>query len=181
LSAFASDPLTRSGVRKHPSGGWWGLRPRIGRGKGERVLMPDERRGRRNADRGPFGGVGPLVVRLVLAAILIARAYDKVFDTERLGEFADRLDTGPLPTLTVAAVLVYAQLVVGAGLALGLLTRPLALIAIMHAVAALLLTESGGAFAMWVVPIATLAGGAFLARYGAGRLALDELRDARAP
>lgn len=138
--------------------------------------MPDERRGRHSPARGPSGDVVGLLVRLVVAGLLIVPAYDKVTDTERLAAYSERLGTGALPPLTVAAMLVYSQLVAGAGLSLGLLTRPMALLAAIYAVAALILIRSGGLFVMWIVPLATLAGAVFLMLRGGGSLSLDGRR-----
>lgn len=177
-AAAAAVPLARTGARGHPSGGWWGLRPRIGRGRGARVLMPDERRGRHSDDPGPFGGFGPLAVRLVIGGLLVVLSSDKIADDERLALYAEGLATGMLPALTVAAMLVYMQLVAGIGLALGLLTRPMALLAAIYAVVALIVVRSG-IFSAWVVPLATLAGAVFLMLRGAGRLSLDGLRRRR--
>lgn len=175
----AAVPFARSGARRHPSGGWWGLRPRIGRGRGERVLMPDERRGRGGGDTGPLEGIVPLLVRLTIGGLSILLSYDKVLDTDRLAEYSELLATGMLPPLTVAAMLMYVQLVSGAGIALGLLTRPMALLAAIYAVAALVFVRSGGLFLSWIVPLVTLAGAVFLMLRGAGRLSLDGLRRRR--
>ena len=98
---------------------------------------------------------------------------------ERLAEYAAGLGTGPLPASAAAAVLVYGQLAAGIAIAIGLLTRPVALAAAVLAVAALVMTESGGVFVMWIAPLATLAGAAFLVLRGAGRLSLDGLRSGR--
>lgn len=167
-------PAARSGARKPPTDGWWGLRPRIGRGRGERVLLPDERRGR--GGPGKRDGLGPLVLRTALAAILIILSYDKVLDADRLAAYSEQLATGTIPPMTIAMMLAYLQLIAGVGLAIGLMTRPMALLAVIYAVAALIVVRSGGLLHVWILPLATLAGALVLMLRGPGRFSLDGLR-----
>lgn len=174
-TTLAAPPLARSGGRKQQSEGWWGLRPRIGRGRGERVLLPEERRSRRHQP-GPLEWLGPLAVRLGVAAMLILLAYDKVLDDGRLAQYSEQLATGDLPPLTIAAVMVYVQLVAGIGLAIGLLSRPMALLAAIHSVAALILVQGAGLLHSWIIPCATLAGALYIMLQGPGRHSLDGLR-----
>jgi uncharacterized membrane protein YphA (DoxX/SURF4 family) len=174
-ATLAAAPLARSGARKQQSEGWWGLRPRIGRGRGERVLLPEARRSRRH-EPGPFERLGPVAVRLGVAAILIVFAWNKVLDDGRLAQYSERLATGDIPPLTIAAVMVYVQLVAGIGLAIGLLSRPMALLAAIHSVAALILVQGAGVLHSWIIPCTTLAGALYIMLKGPGPFSLDGLR-----
>jgi uncharacterized membrane protein YphA (DoxX/SURF4 family) len=115
------------------------------------------------------------VLRTALAAILIILSYDNVLDADRLAAYSEQLATGAVPPMAVAMMLSWLQLVAGIGLAIGLLTRPMALLAAIYAVAALIVVRSGGVLHTWILPLATLAGALVLMLRGPGRFSLDGL------
>lgn len=124
------------------------------------------------------GGLGTdlaaLVLRLFVAFVLVYGTQDNVFHRERMLEFRDFLAQHGFPYPLVSAWLsAYAQFATGILLALGLLTRPAALVVVVNFVVALVMVHVGLPFNANIAPLAMLVGGIYFALAGAPRWSLD--------
>jgi len=118
--------------------------------------------------------LGPLLLRIFLAAILIYGTQDNIFSTEQMLEFRDFLAGHGFPYPLVSAHLsVYAQFVCGILLLVGLLTRWAAIIMIVNFMVALAMVHLGLPFSANIAPLAMLFGAFFFLFNGAGEISLD--------
>jgi putative oxidoreductase len=118
--------------------------------------------------------LGPLLLRLFVASILIYGTQDNILSTERMLEFRDFLDGHGFPyPLASAHLSVYAQFTCGILFILGLLTRWAAIIMIVNFLVALAMVHVGLSFSTNIAPLAMLFGSIFFLFYGAGPISLD--------
>lgn len=128
--------------------------------------------------RGRGGELGAdlaaLVLRLFVAFVLVYGTQDNVFDRERMLEFRDFLAEHGFPYPLASAYLsVYAQFATGLLLALGLLTRPAALVVVANFLVALFMVHLRLPFSANIAPLAMLVGGVYFVLAGAPRWSLD--------
>lgn len=128
--------------------------------------------------RGRGGELGAdlaaLVLRLFVAFVLVYGTQDNVFDRERMLEFRDFLAEHGFPyPLASAHLSAYAQFATGLLLALGLLTRPAALVVVANFLVALFMVHLRLPFSANIAPLAMLVGGVYFALAGAPRWSLD--------
>lgn len=120
-----------------------------------------------------------MLLRVVIGAIFIAHGFQKLFMFTLPGTTGAFADMGvPLPALA-APLVAFVELVGGAALVAGLLTRVVAPLLALNMLGAILLVHlSAGFFGPGGVefPLALLAASAALALTGAGRYSLDALR-----
>lgn len=145
------------------------------------TTSPVERTARMTLPTSP--AIGLLVLRLALGAVLIAHGAQKIFVYGFAGTSASFTQMGvPLADLA-APIVAIVELVGGVALALGILTRPAAVLVAIDMLVAILLVhlpfgifiEDGG-----LELVLLLAGGALaLAATGAGRFSLDALLASR--
>jgi putative oxidoreductase len=120
---------------------------------------------------------GPVFVRLVVGFVLVQGTQDNVFSHERMVEFKDFLAARSVPAPLFAAYLsAYAQFVCGILIAVGLLTRPAALVMVVNFVAALLIAHLNAPLDAARLALCMLFCSLFLLFHGPGRLSLDERR-----
>jgi putative oxidoreductase len=128
--------------------------------------------------RGRASGFGSdlaaLVLRLFVAFVLVYGTQDNVFHRERMLEFRDFLGQHGFPSPLAAAYLsAYAQFATGILLALGLLTRPAALVVVANFLVALFMVHLRLPFSANIAPLAMLVGGIYFVLAGAPRWSLD--------
>ncbi|MCR8670801.1 DoxX family protein [Agrococcus sp. HG114] len=145
------------------------------------TTSPVERAARVQLPTSP--AIGLLVLRLALGAVLIAHGAQKIFFYGFAGTSASFAQMGvPLAELA-APVVAIVELIGGIAIALGILTRPAAVLVAVDMVAAALLVHAP--FGMFIEDggielVLLLAGGALaLAATGAGRFSLDALLASR--
>jgi putative oxidoreductase len=118
--------------------------------------------------------LAPVLLRLFLALVLVYGTQDNVSSHERMLEFRDFLAKNGFPRPLFCAYLsAYAQFLCGILLALGLLTRLVALVVVVHFVVALLMVHVGLPFNANIAPLAMLVGGLFFVLHGPTRHSLD--------
>lgn len=118
--------------------------------------------------------LGALFLRLFIAFVLIYGTVDNVASWERMLEFRDFLAENGFPYPLLSAHLsVYAQMVCGALIAVGLFTRPAALVMAVNFLVALGMVHVGLPFDANIAPLAMLFGSVFLLFHGPGPYALD--------
>lgn len=115
-----------------------------------------------------------LVLRQFVAFVLVYGTQDNVFHRERMLEFRDFLAQHGFPYPLASAYLsVYAQFTTGILLALGLLTRPAALVVVVNFLVALFMVHRHLPFSANIAPLAMLVGGIYFVLAGAPRWSLD--------
>lgn len=115
-----------------------------------------------------------LVLRLFVAFVLVYGTQDNVFDRARMFEFRDFLAEHGFPYPLASAYLsAYAQFATGLLLALGLLTRPAALVVVANFLVALFMVHLRLPFSANIAPLAMLVGGIYFVLAGAPRWSLD--------
>jgi len=118
--------------------------------------------------------VGPLLLRLFVAFVLIYGTQDNVLSSERMLEFRDFLEGHGFPyPLASAWLSVYAQFLCGWLILFGFLTRVAALVMIINFVVALLTVHVGLPFSANIAPLAMLFGSLFFGFHGAGPYSVD--------
>ena len=118
---------------------------------------------------------GPLFVRLVVGFVLVYGTQDNVFSHERMLEFRDFLAARRVPYPLVSAQLsAYAQFVCGILFAIGLATRPAALLMVINFVAALLIAHLDAPLDAARLALCMLFSSLFLLFHGPGKLSVDE-------
>lgn len=123
----------------------------------------------------------PLAVRAFLCIYLLYMSQDNVLSGARMDEFTGFLAANGFPAPALAArVSVYAQLLCGALLGLGLLTRWAAAVMVFHFVVAILGAHLDLPFRTTLEPAAMLSSSLFLLLNGPGACSLDALRRRRA-
>lgn len=128
----------------------------------------------RSAGGGLGADLATLVLRLFVAFVLVYGTQDNVFDRARMLEFRDFLAGNGFPYPLASAYLsAYAQFATGLLLALGLLTRPAALVVVVNFLVALFMVHRNLPFSANVAPLAMLVGGIYFALAGAPRWSLD--------
>ena len=121
-----------------------------------------------------YGDVGLLLLRVLTGAFLIYGVIDNVVSAERMAEFSAFLNANgfPMPNL-MAQLSVYAQLVCGITLALGLLTRWTGIVIAIHFIVAVVMVHWAQDFRGWWPAIVLVGIGAQFALTGAGGLSVD--------
>lgn len=127
------------------------------------------------------GDLALLALRLFLGAFLVWGVWDNIVSPARMAEFEAFLRQLNCPCPAVAAPLsVWAQFLVGLGLAAGLLTRWAGLILSVNFIVATVLLGGAGAAIRELYPPAVLVFiGLVFATHGPGRWALDPWLAAR--
>jgi putative oxidoreductase len=117
---------------------------------------------------------GPIFVRLAVAWMLIQGTQDNVFSHERMMEFAGFLQARGTPYPVFGAYLsAYAQFICGFLFALGLFTRPAAVVMTINFVCALVIAHRDTPFQATWPAIIMLGAALFLLFHGPGAFALD--------
>jgi putative oxidoreductase len=120
-----------------------------------------------------FPDAAVLVLRLFLSTVLVYGVLDNIVSPARMAEFERFLAHHHFPLPAVAARLsVYAQLVAGVLLGLGLFTRAAALLMVFNFLVALGMVHWGLPFAENIAPLAMLTGCISVALSGPGRYSL---------
>ena len=115
-----------------------------------------------------------LFLRLFVAFVLVYGTQDNVFHRERMLEFRDFLAEHGFPYPLASAYLsAYAQFATGILLALGLLTRPAALVVVANFLVALFMVHLRLPFSANIAPLAMLVCGVYFLLAGAPRWSLD--------
>lgn len=128
-----------------------------------------------NRALGRYASFGPLVIRVVLGVLFILHGFDK-FDTgiSNVEAFFDGAGV-PLPGLTAPLVAVL-EIVLGAALVAGLLTRLSALVlALILAGAIFWVKAENGILGSSELDLAYISGLVGLMLLGPGRISLDEM------
>jgi putative oxidoreductase len=116
-----------------------------------------------------------LVLRLFLGAVLVYGVLDNVVSPARMAEFERFLAHHRFPWPAAAARLsVYAQLVAGGLLGLGVFTRAAAGLMVVNFVVALGMVHWGRPFAEHIAPVAMLTGCVSVALSGPGRYSVAD-------
>jgi putative oxidoreductase len=124
--------------------------------------------------------MGPLMLRLSLAFVLIYGTQDNVFSLERMHEFRDFLENHGFPYPLFSAYLgVYVQFIGGILLLLGLFTRYVGAVLVVNWIIAIVMVHWGLPFNHNIGVLAMLAGAAFFLIYGAPKFSVDELLEKR--
>lgn len=129
-------------------------------------------------DRESVGSIGLLLIRLFLGLGLAAHGYDKFFGEHGIAGFAGFLGTLGVPKPEMAAyVSATTELAGGILVALGLLTRPIALVVAFNMFVAAFTAHKGAYFLPKGMEYALNLGVVFLALFftGPGRISLDYL------
>lgn len=117
--------------------------------------------------------IGPLSLRLFVGFVLVYGVLDNVLSWDRMLEFRGFLEANGFPFPLISAHLsVYAQLVAGVLIFLGLWTRIAAAVMVVNFIVALLMVHVGLPFSENIAPLAMLFGSLFLVFYGAPRYSL---------
>lgn len=118
--------------------------------------------------------LGPFLLRLFFAFVLIYGVQDNVFSLERMYEFRDFLDQNGFPRPLASAYLsVYSQFICGILILAGFATRMAAAVMAVNFIIALLMVHIGLPFNANIAPMAMLAAALFFVFYGAPRYSLD--------
>jgi putative oxidoreductase len=125
-----------------------------------------------------FADLGMLFLRVLTGAFLIYGVVDNVVSVERMEEFSVFLETNdfPLPHL-MAPLSVYTQLLCGAAIMLGFLTRWAGIVIAVHFIIAVAMVHWTQDFRGWWPAVVLVGIGFQFALTGAGALALDTLVD----
>ena len=130
----------------------------------------------------PYRGFAPLAIRVFLGVFLLYMAQDNVFSAARMTEFERFLAANHVPAPALAArVSVYAQLVCGALVLVGVFTRWAALVMIVNFMVAIVGVHLKLPFRTFLEPCAMLACAVALFLGGPGRLAIDTWWARRSP
>lgn len=121
-----------------------------------------------------------LLMRTVVGAFLVWGVADNVASAERMREFETFLAGFgfPAPAL-MAPVSVWAQLAVGVGFVLGLLTRWAGVICAVNFLVAIVMVDMHGGIRGAFPSACRVLIGIYLATNGAGRYSLDRLLESR--
>lgn len=120
--------------------------------------------------------IGPFLLRLFFAFVLIYGTMDNVFSAERMYEFRDFLDQNGFPWPMASAYLsAYAQFICGVFVLAGFLTRLASAIMAINFTIALLMVHTGLPFDANIAPLAMLTTALFFVFYGAPRYSVDAL------
>ena len=121
--------------------------------------------------------IGPLVLRIFIAFVLIYGTQDNILHQERMFEFRDFLAKNGFPyPLACAYLSAYGQTIAGILLLFGFWTRFVAVVVIINFIVALAMVHVGLPFNANIAPLAMLVGGVFFLFYGAPRYSLDARR-----
>lgn len=121
--------------------------------------------------------LAPLVLRIFLAVFLVYFAQQKLLDSGRLEVYAETLTAAGIAAYAadVARLSTYLQAAAGVLIGLGVLTRTMAFLMVLHWFGTILLIYADQPFGTWLEPGALLAVSMFLMLNGPGRYALDRL------
>jgi len=123
-----------------------------------------------------FSDAGLLLLRLLTGVFLIYGAIDNVVSAERMEEFAAFLSSNNFPVPGIMApISVYVQLICGAALMLGLLTRWTGIVIAMHFVIALVMVHWPQDFRGWWPAIVLVGIGLQYSLTGAGAISVDSM------
>lgn len=118
--------------------------------------------------------IGPFLLRIFFAFILIYGVEDNVLSYERMIEFRDFLQQNGFPWPLASAYLsVYAQFICGIFILAGLFTRIASTIIAINFIIALLMVHVGLPFSVNIAPMSMLALAVFFVFYGAPHYSVD--------
>jgi putative oxidoreductase len=125
-----------------------------------------------------FKGLGLLLFRLFMGGRIFLGVWDNVIDSSKMAEFALFLDGYGVPYPTFAAPLsVYAQIICGILIVIGLQTRFVAFLMMINFLVAFFLVDRHLSLEQMTPALAMLFGSFLLIFEGAGRFSLDEIFD----
>ena len=121
-----------------------------------------------------FGDFALLLMRIFVGAFLIWGVWDNVTEPARMHEFVEFLRKAHFtsPDL-LAPASVYAQLLIGLGFILGLLTRWAGILCVIHFAIAIIMVDRFDGMRAVFPSGCLIVIGLYLATHGAGRLSLD--------
>lgn len=123
-------------------------------------------------------GLGLLLFRLFMGTRIFFGVWDNVVNAERMAEFAQFLDGYGVPYPTLSAPLsVYAQMICGLLIVLGVQTRFVAFLMMINFLVAFFVVERHLSLEQMTPALAMLFGSFLLIFEGAGRFSLDEVFD----
>jgi len=112
--------------------------------------------------------------RLLVGGFLVWGVWDNVISPDRMAEFSRFLASqGFVYPDLLAPVSVYAQLVCGIGILLGLMTRWLGVICAVNFLVALIMVDAQGGFRQAFPAAMLIMFGLYMASRGAGRYSID--------
>ena len=125
-----------------------------------------------------FRGFGLLLFRIFLGGRIFLGVWDNVVDSSKMAEFASFLDSFKVPYPNLAAPLsVYAQMICGILIIIGLQTRFVALLMIINFLVAFFVVDRHLSLEQMTPALAMLFGAILLLFEGGGRFSLDEVFD----
>lgn len=123
----------------------------------------------------PFRGLGLFLFRIFMGTRIFAGVWDNVTNSEKMADFAVFLSQYKVPVPTLAApVSVYAQMICGLLIIIGLQTRFVAFIMMINFLVAFFVVDIHLTLAQMTPALAMLFGSFLLLFEGAGRYSLDE-------
>lgn len=112
--------------------------------------------------------------RLLVGGFLVWGVWDNVISSDRMAEFSRFLASqGFVYPDLLAPVSVYAQLVCGIGILLGLMTRWLGVVCAVNFLVALIMVDAQGGFRQAFPAAMLIMFGLYVASRGAGRYSID--------
>jgi putative oxidoreductase len=123
-------------------------------------------------------GLGLFLFRLFMGGRIFLGIWDNVIDASKMSEFAQFLDRYGVPYPTFSAPLsVYAQIICGILIILGLQTRFVAFLMMINFLVAFFVVDRHLSLEQMTPALAMLFGSFLLIFEGAGRFSLDEILD----
>lgn len=123
-----------------------------------------------------FKGIGLLLFRLFMGGRIFLGVWDNVVSSEKMTEFATFLDGFGVPYPTLSAPLsVYAQLICGLLIVIGLQTRFVAFLMMINFMVAFFVVDRHLTMKEMTPALAMLFGSFLLLFEGGGRFSLDEV------
>ncbi len=123
-------------------------------------------------------GLGLLLFRIFMGGRIFLGVWDNVVSSNKMAEFAKFLDGYDVPYPTLAApISVYAQMICGLLIVLGLQTRFVAFLMMINFLVAFFVVDRHLTLEEMTPALAMLFGSFLLIFEGAGRFSLDEVFD----
>lgn len=123
-------------------------------------------------------GLGLLLFRFFMGGRIFLGVWDNVVSSEKMAEFAQFLDSYGVPYPTLSAPLsVYAQMICGLLIVLGLQTRFVAFLMLINFLVAFFVVDRHLSLEEMTPALAMLFGSLLLIFEGAGRFSLDAVFD----
>ena len=125
-----------------------------------------------------FRGFGLLLFLLFLGGRIFLGVWDNIIDSAKMAEFASFLDKFGVPYPTLSAPLsVYAQMIYGLLIIVGLQTRFVAFLMMINFLVAFFVVDRHLTLEQMTPALAMLFGSFLLIFEGGGRFSLDEMMD----